>query len=259
MTRIFNITKKKNTTCNKRVITVCWNKHSFLSHIVHKHYLYQCVLLHFLPRLPYLSCFLSLSHTHTYIWTRHTQFVLPLTHKHTHTITSCNEWILYVSACVSVCAYWAVEGIITVFILWPSVWPSQRASFSPATVGRWLAGLWNIWITWLDASPPLPPISMQWQTGTQTGKKHTLTDGGIRAAQKLQPLANNSLLSSAPVMHAVDRTLCVCVCISEGVVVVRGGTIVIRSVCLLRSLFCAHWFTSSSLHSPVYLRQSLSY
>lgn len=36
-----------------------------------------------------------------------------------------------------------------------------------------------------------------------------------------------------------------------------GVTIVNRSVCLLGSLFCAHWFTSSSLHSSVYLRQSL--
>lgn len=35
-------------------------------------------------------------------------------------------------------------------------------------------------------------------------------------------------------------------------VVVGGGvTPVNRSVCLLGSLFCAHWFTSSSLHSSL--------
>lgn len=36
-----------------------------------------------------------------------------------------------------------------------------------------------------------------------------------------------------------------------------GVTIVNRSVCLLGSMFCAHWFTSSSLHSSVHLHQSL--
>lgn len=39
-------------------------------------------------------------------------------------------------------------------------------------------------------------------------------------------------------------------CIYGGVMV--GVTIVNRSVCLLGSLFCAHWFTSSSLHSSVF-------
>lgn len=38
---------------------------------------------------------------------------------------------------------------------------------------------------------------------------------------------------------------------------VKGVTIVNRSVCLLGPLFSAYWFISSSLHS-VYLRQSLS-
>lgn len=36
-----------------------------------------------------------------------------------------------------------------------------------------------------------------------------------------------------------------------------GVSIVNRSVCLLGSLFCAHWFTSSSLHFSAYLPLSL--
>lgn len=63
--------------------------------------------------------------------------------------------------CMSLCVCWAAEGIITVFILWPSVWPSQRAPFFRlATIGRWLPGLGNIWITWMSAFPP----PLRWQT-----------------------------------------------------------------------------------------------
>lgn len=68
---------------------------------------------------------------------------------HTHTQTQLHAVIsLYAAACVC----WGLKGVITVFILWPSVWPSQRASFSPATVGHWRAGPSNIWIAWLAAS-----------------------------------------------------------------------------------------------------------
>lgn len=104
------------------------NKYPFSYETLHIFTICQC----FLPHFHHVSIFLS----------KHTQFSL----SSTHTITSWNK-LEYEYMCVC-----SVEGIIKVFILWPSVWPTQRASFSQTTVGHWLAGLWNIWITWLAAS-----------------------------------------------------------------------------------------------------------
>lgn len=172
-------------TSKAKVITTFWKKkntgnkhrHSALSHIAHNHHLYQCVLLHFLE-----------------VFSTSPSFA------HKHSITSCIEWSSYM--CLRL--YRPIEGIITAFILWPSVWFSQRASFSWATVGHSLAGLWNIWILWLAASPLEPPISTLWQTGTQTGATH---------ANRQRHMDT----SSAPAVHAVlPCRPCLCLCVQRG-------------------------------------------
>lgn len=177
---------------------------------------------------------------------------LSFSHTLKHTFTSVMSG-LCTCVCVCVLGCWGYHYSLHSMAICLGL---TKASFSWATVGRWLVGLWNIWITWLAASPPVPPISTQWQTGAQTEKTHT--DRDIRAVQKLLPLVNNSPeFVSAPVMHAILLYgPGICLYVYGGVMV--GVTVVNRSVCLLGSLFCAHWFTSSSLHSSVFPPVSLS-
>lgn len=107
----------------------------------------------------------------------------------------------------------------------------------------------------------LPSCASHFLTGTErdTDRGDTLTDRDIRTAQKLLPLENiiSEWESSAPWMHPVlsCEPLPQCLCICGGMLV--GVTTVNRSICLLGSLFCAHWFTSSSLHSSVFPSVSL--
>lgn len=80
----------------------------------------------------------------------------------THTIAE--------GVCASAFVCDSVESIITVLVLWPSVWPSQRASFSRSY--SWPLAGWTLEPLNNMAglpSPPLPLISVQWQRRTQSG------------------------------------------------------------------------------------------
>lgn len=72
--------------------------------------------------------------------------------------------------CVTASVCDSVEGIITVLVLWPSVWPSQRASFSRSY--SWPLAGWTLEpLNNMARLPPphLPVIFVQWQRRTQSG------------------------------------------------------------------------------------------
>lgn len=102
----------------------------FSAHIALDHHIYRC--------------FLFASHP---IFPQQTQNL-------THTIAD--------GVCASAFVCDSVEGIITVLVLWPSVWPSQRASFSRSY--SWPLAGWTLEPLNNMAglpSPPLPLISVR--------------------------------------------------------------------------------------------------
>lgn len=149
-----------------------------------------CEILH--PSIQW--CFLNVPDLFAY-------FIWPICHlsplTNTHTTTCRNK---PVRSCMCVC--WGLKGVITLFILRPSVWPSQRGSFRPATVGHWLARPSNIWIAWLAAS--------RFYAGAERDRamEHAHTDGQLQEHRSCyhRQIQADSFFTSHPVaIHS--RTL----------------------------------------------------
>lgn len=146
--------------------------------------------------------------------------------------------------CASAFVCDSVEGIITVLVLWPSVWPSQRDSFSQSY--SWPLAGWTLEPLNNMAglpSPPLPLISVRWQRRTQSGGNKLWQTETYRQHTGCyhRRLRANSFSFPPPVMYSRVWPLCLCLHQSGGLLVVVGGVVtpVNRSVCPLGPLFSA--------------------